>query len=396
MATDALKEERSAEADRETAPRSEGKLSNKPNRMNGDKLSLGHSFSFVAPLGSRPTIADEGIMVVIPTLDIAPLFGPAGMARDAVDRALLEAATKTGFLIAIGFLPEIPVGDRSRSALARIFTLAEPEKRRLWRRKFAPDNWNVYRGYFPVQNGAATYKEGIDLGPDLSDPDRVRTNGDPLLEPTPFPDERSLPGWRDQATRYYRAMEHVAGLLMASLARGLGIDEAIFAAPFACGISTLRLIHYPLRPPESVAGAEASIEIEHEGKSRQLVGAPHTDSGILTLLNQDATGGLQARSADGRWLDVPPQPRSLVVNFGQLLELWTGGRVRATEHRVLAAARPRISIPFFFEPGADALIQPLAPSGRPAAAPFRYGDYLWQRMVNFVEFRGLERRPACH
>ena len=362
-------------------------------------MSRGHRFSFVAPNGpgSAPSrITNNDTWLMIPTLDVAPLFGSAGMARDAVDRALFEAAAEPGFLIAIGFPPEIPVDDRSRCALAGIFALPEPEKRRLWRRKFAPDNRNVYRGYFPAQNGAATYKEGIDLGPDLSDPDRVRADGDPLLEPTPLPEERSLPGWRDEATRYYRAMEHVAGLLMASLARGLGIDEAIFAAPFACGISTLRLIHYPLRPPKSVAGAEASIEIEHEGKTRQLVGAPHTDSGILTLLNQDATGGLQARAADGRWLDVPPRPQSLVVNFGQLLELWTGGRVRATEHRVLAAARPRISIPFFFEPGADALIEPLLLSGRPAAASFRYGDYLWQRMVNFVEFRGLERRPASH
>ena len=333
-------------------------------------------------------------VAMIPTLDIAPLSGPASAARDAVDRRLAEAATEPGFLIAVGFPPEIPLDDRSRSALAEIFALPEPEKRRLWRQKFAPENRNVYRGYFPAQNGAATYKEGIDLGPDLSDPDRARANGDPLLEPTPLPSERSLPGWREAATRYYRSMEQVAGPLMRSLARGLEIEETVFAAPFARGISTLRLIHYPMRPPQSLAGTEASILIEHEGETRQLVGAPHTDSGILTLLNQDATGGLQARAADGRWLDVPPRPRSLVVNFGQLLELWTGGLVRATEHRVIAAPQPRISVPFFFEPGADALIQPLARTGRAPAAPFLYGDYLWRRMVSFVEFRGLERRPA--
>jgi isopenicillin N synthase-like dioxygenase len=333
-------------------------------------------------------------MAMIPTLDIASLFGPADKARDTTDRALAEAATGPGFLVVTGLPPDVPLDDRSRSALAAIFALPESEKRRLWRRKFAPENRNVYRGYFPVQNGAATYKEGIDLGPDLTDPDRIRANGDPLLEPTPFPDERGLPGWRECATRYYRSMEQIAGLLMASLARGLAIDESVFAAPFAGGISTLRLIHYPLRPPESFVGAEPAIIIEHDGETRQMVGAPHSDSGILTLLNQDATGGLQARSADGRWLDVPPRPRSLVVNFGKLLELWTEGRVRTTEHRVLAAAEPRLSIPFFFEPRADALIQPLSSSGHSAVAPFRYGDYLWERMVNFVEFRGLERRIA--
>jgi isopenicillin N synthase-like dioxygenase len=329
---------------------------------------------------------------MIPTLDVSPLFGADARRHSGVDRALAEAAAGLGFVIVTGFPHDLPLDDHSRTRLAAIFGLPEQQKRRLWRQKFAPENANVYRGYFPAQNGAATYKEGIDLGPDLIDRSRLQAEGDPLLEPTPLPDERSLPGWRAAAAGYYRAMEQVAGLLMGSLARGLGIDEALFAAPFARGISTLRLIHYPLRPPESFLGAEPAIAVEHEGEARQLVGAPHTDSGILTLLNQDSAGGLQARGRDGRWLDVPPQPRSLAVNFGKLLELWTEGRVRATEHRVLAAAGPRLSIPFFFEPRADALIQPLSTSGGSAMAPFRYGDYLWERMVEFVEFRGLERR----
>jgi isopenicillin N synthase-like dioxygenase len=332
---------------------------------------------------------------MIPTLDISPLFGADGEHRDSVDRALAAAATGPGFVIVTRLAGDCPLDERSRADLAAIFVLSEAEKRRLWRQKFAPGNANVYRGYFPVQNGAATYKEGIDLGPDLAHGPRIQADDDPLLEPTPLPDERSLPGWREAAARYYRAMEQIAALLMASLARGLAIDEAVFAAPFAQGISTLRLIHYPLRPPESFLDAEPAIAVEHAGEARQLVGAPHTDSGILTLLNQDSTGGLQARGRDGRWLDVPPQPASLVVNFGKLLELWTEGRVRATEHRVLAAASPRLSIPFFYEPGADALIQPLATSGRPPLAPFRYGDYLWERMVKFVEFRGLERRTVA-
>ncbi|MGH6880170.1 MAG: isopenicillin N synthase family dioxygenase [Hypericibacter sp.] len=332
---------------------------------------------------------------MIPILDISPLLGVDDERRSAVDRTLAAAATGPGFVIVTGLRRDIPLDEQSRADLAAIFALPEPQKRRLWRQKFAPENANVYRGYFPVQNGAATYKEGIDLGPDLVDGSRLQADGDPLLEPTPLPDERGLPGWREAAARYYRAMEQVAGLLMGSLARGLAVDEAVFAAPFAQGgISTLRLIHYPLRPPESFIGAEPAIAIEHEGAARQLVGAPHTDSGILTLLNQDSTGGLQARGRDGQWLDVPPRPRSLVVNFGKLLELWTEGRVRATEHRVLAAASPRLSIPFFFEPRADALIQPLSTSGRPAMAPFLYGDYLWERMVKFVEFRGLERRAT--
>jgi isopenicillin N synthase-like dioxygenase len=82
------------------------------------------------------------------------------------------------------------------------------------------------------------------------------------------------------------------------------------------------------------------------------------DSGFVTLLAQDGVAGLQARAADGSWLDVPPREGTLAVNFGKLLESWTGGRIRATEHRVLGSAQERRSIPFFYEPRADAVIAP--------------------------------------
>ena len=62
-------------------------------------------------------------------------------------------------------------------------------------------------------------------------------------------------------------------------------------------------------------------------------GAPHVDSGFLTLLAQDEISGLQARHRDGTWLDVPPTDDGLAVNFGKVLERWSGGRIKATEHR---------------------------------------------------------------
>lgn len=49
----------------------------------------------------------------------------------------------------------------------------------------------------------------------------------------------------------------------------------------------------------------------------------------------------------------------------------------------------------FYEARADAIIAPL-PIDRPDLfAPFEYGDFLWQRMTSFIEFRGMEReRPG--
>jgi hypothetical protein len=71
-----------------------------------------------------------------------------------------------------------------------------------------------------------------------------------------------------------------------------------------------------------------------------------------------------------------------------------GGRIRATEHRVLGAEQTRCSIPFFYEPRVDARIARLPGLPGPAFAPFLYGDHLWSLMTAFVEFRGLdELRP---
>jgi isopenicillin N synthase-like dioxygenase len=115
----------------------------------------------------------------------------------------------------------------------------------------------------------------------------------------------------------------------------------------------------------------------------------------MTLLAQDGVAGLQARAADGGWLDVPPEEGTLAINFGKLLEMWTGGRIKATEHRVIGRGEERYSIPFFYDARGDALIEPLPLSGAPRFTPFYLGDYLWSTITKFVEFQGLEglRRP---
>ena len=87
---------------------------------------------------------------------------------------------------------------------------------------------------------------------------------------------------------------------------------------------------------------------------------------------------------------MPPLEGTLVVNFGQVLEQWSAGRIRATEHRVPGSGVERYSIPFFYEARADAIIAPLPTDPRDAFAPFAYGDFLWKRITSFVEFRGMD------
>ena len=328
---------------------------------------------------------------MIPTIDISPLLGPPSRLRTETDRRVMDAAGEVGFLTISGLPGDMPHGPAVRAGLLRVFTLPETVKRGLWRRKFDPARPNVYHGWFPLQNGAMTYKEGIDMGPDVADPAATCDPTDPLTEPTPLPEEGSLPGWRAEAAAYYRGMETLGRLLMQSVARGLGLADFFFDQSFAGGNSTLRLIRYPVRPPESFVGGDMdAILVDHGGRRRHLIGGAHVDSGFVTLLAQDGIEGLQARSAAGDWLDVPPVEGTLAVNFGGVLERWTGGRIKATEHRVVGPGRERFSIPFFYEPRVDAVIAPLPIPGIQPFEPFLYGDHLWAAMMRFVEFRGLE------
>lgn len=86
---------------------------------------------------------------------------------------------------------------------------------------------------------------------------------------------------------------------------------------------------------------------------------------------------------------------TLIVNFGQVLEQWSAGRIRATEHRVLGSDRERYSIPFFYEARAEATIAPLPLDPPDLFAEFEYGEFLSKRMRTFIELRGLTEERAC-
>jgi len=85
----------------------------------------------------------------------------------------------------------------------------------------------------------------------------------------------------------------------------------------------------------------------------------HTDYGLVTLLAQDDSGGLQVATPDG-WIDAPPIPGTLVCNIGDMLDRLTGGWYKSTPHRVRnLSGHGRLSFPFFLDPGFAAEVPPL-------------------------------------
>jgi len=329
---------------------------------------------------------------LIPAIDVSALFAADPMALASTDQAIMAAASSCGFLLIHALPQAVPIGATVRSQLLRLFDLAPEEVRPLWRQKFDSGHRNVYRGWFPLQKGFPTAKEGIDMGADVAYGAGVVDVSDLLREATPLPSEKALPGWRTVVADYYRGMAMAASALMRSIARGLGLSERFFDVYFERGLSTLRLIRYPVRDDIDERGeSDPQLWVTHAGQRRYLIGSPHVDSGFLTLLAQDGVEGLQARDSSGVWIDVPPLEGYLAVNFGKVLERWCGGQIRATEHRVIGTTRERRSIAFFHEARAAAEIAPLPLRGAAQFEPFLYGDYLWATTTQFVEFAGMER-----
>lgn len=70
------------------------------------------------------------------------------------------------------------------------------------------------------------------------------------------------------------------------------------------------------------------------GLSPDIRAGAHTDYGSITCLFQHHVSGLQVLR-DDVWLDVAPQQGCLVINIGDALEFWSGGRFKSTLHRVV-------------------------------------------------------------
>ena len=75
---------------------------------------------------------------------------------------------------------------------------------------------------------------------------------------------------------------------------------------------------------------------------------------------QVGTTGLQIKKKNS-WIDVPALEDCLIINIGDLMELWTAGRWVSTLHRVIARPNqpPRKSLAYFHQPDWDSIINPI-------------------------------------
>lgn len=295
---------------------------------------------------------------------------------------LSAQAVGTALRMAGGFLLRSPaLGRRSRDVIAaarELFSLPTADKRAL-----SIESSAHFRGWSEMDN-ERDWREQIHLGRERP---RVASAADyqRLQGPNLWP---AAPAWRQVVTAY---MEDVAALgesILCAAVAEVGADGGTHFADAGRGYLLMKLIGYH---PQGLNAAPRSGV------------APHVDFSWVTITLQDGPG-LEVRSPDGGWAMVEPDPDTVWVHPGELLQVATRGHYQATPHRVVnpSIERTRVSVPIFINPPLDSVVPvfsaaPTRAAGRQEPSvrarehvhrvldpempprPFHFGDAEWHR-----------------
>ena len=207
--------------------------------------------------------------------------------------------------------------------------------------------------------------------------DYMLPNEDSARDMNQWPENRSE--FKQVMLDYFSAATAVAQRTLSLVYRALaGDDVDLSQLPLGDHrTSTVRLNCYPLGDPLS---ENEKPEVADLG---DMALHHHTDPGVLTLLTQDMTGGLQTLSSDDGWIDVPPQETTIVVNLGDAMQVWSNDVYKSAVHRVLPRTNSsRYSTPYFFSPARDAILEPQAALnvGEPLYRRFTWREYIHGRI----------------
>lgn len=301
----------------------------------------------------------------LPVIDFAAR--PTGAAeRAAIAREIHKAARETGFF----YVKNHGVGRATIEGLfaSAIGLLDQPidVKRRVQKKP-------GYRGWEGL--GAQVLDPGSP--PDLKESWNCGKDPGPL-PPMPLDNQwpEGLPRFREVVEAYYEALEELAFDTMRLLALSLELREDYFDEGFRQPRSSLRLVRYPPQPATA--------------KPNQLGAGAHTDYGAITILAQDALGGLEIRNSAGNWIRAEPLDGTFIVNLGDLFPRWTNDAYTSSVHRVMnvTSHRNRHSIVYFYSPNYYTSVATV-PSCMPES-----GEPLYPRVVagEFSSYKLIQSR----
>jgi isopenicillin N synthase-like dioxygenase len=310
-----------------------------------------------ADLDACPVAEGSAALDWIPLIDVGELVRDSSSAAAASAIEQIAVACRTW-----GFFQVINHGIAAEQIAAvwrqthALFALAAAEKMAIVRSRDNP--WGFFNN--ELTKNQRDKKEVFDFTREGIDPIYRRQNRWPAHHPE----------FRSTMLVYLEACTELSLKLFEGFCLGLGLPANFMRQDLAeRHTGFVRLNYFPLNDPLE------SLDIEHLPEA-DLGIHHHTDAGALTILLQDEVSGLQVYR-DGFWYDVPTIPGALVVNTGDMMQVWSNDIYRAAIHRVLAMReRERYSIPFFFNPSAECRVSPL-PTLTDDENPPRYDPIVW-------------------
>ncbi|MES2189954.1 MAG: 2-oxoglutarate and iron-dependent oxygenase domain-containing protein [Pseudomonadota bacterium] len=306
--------------------------------------------------------------MTIPLIDLSGALLAGGRRSEDVASQLRAAAESAGFFYIANHGMEPHVIERQFALVEQLFNLPGEQKDAVSTRHSSCSRGYEALGAQTLDAGARPdLKEGFYCGIDYppEHPYVVRKYHTYGMNQWPA----GLPELAADSTAYIGSMCRLAVRLMQLMALSLELPEDYFDHMHGSPMVTLRFLRYPPQPADAY--------------DRTFGAGAHTDWGAITILAQDAHGGLEVSMPDGNWVAAPPIPGTLVVNLGDMIPRWTNGRYHSNPHRVrntFSGVKPRHSIPFFYNPDHEALVQPvptcLPAAGQSAFEPCTVGEHL--------------------
>ena len=277
----------------------------------------------------------------IPEIDARVLFDAGHPGYEASLAQVRAAAEDIGFMTLTGTHLTGAEVRQVLDAYQRFFKLPESAKAVYNMAKTGSNRgWGAPGAEQVDPSANPDFKEVFDCGLELSADDSLAEHT--YYAPNRWPDEPA--DFRGIITDYYTQATDISLSLLCAIAEAIGEPANYFADKFDKPMALLRGNFYPSRPAD-VTDKDFGI-------------APHTDYGCLTLLATDGSPGLEVQTRKSGWMPVNASPGTFIINFGEMLQMWSGGRVVATPHRVIGGVNERISIPFFFNPRHDVNVAP--------------------------------------
>ncbi|KAE8056384.1 hypothetical protein FH972_013162 [Carpinus fangiana] len=187
----------------------------------------------------------------------------------------------------------------------------------------------------------------------------------------------TLASFRLLLEEYGKHLARLGRTIFKTMAMELNLDPGESETHLDESTGFLRVYRYPLR---SMANSAWGIEV-------------HTDSSVLTILNQYEVGGLEILK-DNQWLQVKPTSDTLIVNLGDMMQAISNDEYKSVKHRVrLNKDRERISMGYFVFPKEDSVIR------SSKYKPFTHGDFRAQvqQDLKTLGFKvGLEKFKLTH